>query len=748
MSGEFEYKISIDKKIIAILGPHLYGDTASIVAELIANSHDADAKNCWVTIKTGANPEVIIEDDGHGMTPEEVNKYFLDIGYDRRTDRPKTPDGREVFGRKGIGKLATFSLAKNIELYSLKDGRKAGCILDYNKLTKENEDPETIPDSKISFDPKKLSRNGTGTRIVMKEIQKNINTTYYYLINKIIRNFNLGHIFLFSSKANPTDFRNQISSLPPNIKTDLSAIPKTDLDRIMELAAENELHLEINGGTYDFEMTNAGTLNVCFTFKIHIAKNNEPPKVISYSELNFFNKMDTIITIGEEYREKGIAVKNNEISGEYKSIVCYDDDSEDKKKLHLQIPRTIELFTKNGEKKTANFTFNGWIGTIINKDQIKSLIKKDGASADEEKSISINDNRITIFSRKRIGEYDVLPKVQTTRVYDAYVIGEIHVNLFEDDRFVDMAISNRRGYEETDSRYQALMEDLKSLVSFITSKKASINKKRSDDNEKKVAEQIKENFKHNSKTGDILKKKLDPTEQKVVEGEHFQFTRATQLAKKTKKVMISHNSENKEYGMFILRIFELLGVNTEEIFIFTSHTPTAVPYGQDIYEYLKEAFRDDMYIIFLFSKHFYDSNMSVAETGAAWATNREYGLIVIDIDFPDVDKPINNSRSGLTIGDLDSLDRDGMKNFIKVVYSHINLLPPADAKIQEVVESAIGEFRGKLSTNSYYPLRKYQGHPVCNKLGCGNGMILKKDATGAYYECETPSCHNRMSAKI
>jgi HSP90 family molecular chaperone len=183
------YEIKIDKKIIAILGPHLYGDTASIIAELIANAYDADADNCWVSIRTGAAPEITIEDNGSGMTPDDVNNYFLDIGFDRREQRPVTKKGRRVFGRKGIGKLAAFSLAKTIRLYSLKDGEKAGCVLDYERITGYGEDPEAIPDEDIVFEPGKLSAEGTGTRLVLGDIRKNINNTYYYLVNRIVRNF-------------------------------------------------------------------------------------------------------------------------------------------------------------------------------------------------------------------------------------------------------------------------------------------------------------------------------------------------------------------------------------------------------------------------------------------------------------------------------------------------------------------------------------------------------------------------------
>lgn len=675
----FKYKISIDKKVIAILGPHLYGDTASIVAELVSNSYDADADDCWVTIKTGDAPEIIIEDNGIGMTPEDVNKYFLDIGYDRRADRAVTAKGREVFGRKGIGKLAAFSLAKKIELYSSKDGRKAGCVLDYDKITQEGKDPEAIPDEAVSFKPEKLSEKGTGTRLVLKDIQKNINTTRYYLINRIVRNFNI------------------------------------DFDK----------------------------------FRIYISKNNESPRKIDYAALKFFDKMDTIFTIGEEYRPKADAVRGNNISERYKRVFCYEDGSdlkETKKLIH--IPRRIEAFGKKGGKKKIDFTFKGWIGTIVNKGALKGLVISDGASKEELQTISINDNRITIFSRRRIGEYDVLPKVQTDRIYDAYVIGEIHADVFEDDQLVDMAISNRRGYEETDERYKSLMEDLKSLIWFIVERKAEVQKLRSDDAEKEMADKIKEEFAGKTQTMNILKEKLDESERNIVADENFQFMRAAQLAQSTKRILISHNSENKEYGFFIMRIFELLGLDVNSNFIFTSHSETGVPHGQNMYDYLKDRFREDIYVIFLFSRHFYDSNVCIAETGAAWATNKTHSNIIVDIDFDDVDRPIDNAKCSLVINDLGKLDIGEAVKFVKTVYGHISEPVPEDQKIVQAIEKAVSEFRGKLNTDSFVPKRKYQGHPVCNKSRCGNAMYLEKDGADLLYKCRTPGCENKQRAKI
>jgi len=676
----FQYKISIDKKIIAILGPHLYGDTATIIAELISNSYDADAENCWVTIRTGPSPEVIIEDDGIGMTPEEVNTYFLDIGYDRRIERPVTLKGRGVFGRKGIGKLAAFSLAKRIELYSLKDNEKAGCVLDYERITQNNEEPEAVPEDEILFEPDRLSQAGTGTRIVLRSIQKNINTTYFHLVNRIVRNFNV------------------------------------DLD----------------------------------TFEIHLAKNEEPPRTVNYADLDFFQRMDTIVTIGDEYSTKAAIVGANDIPEKYKKVFTQEElgrigNSSDR---FPQLPRVIQAMDKAGQRREIQFEFSGWVGTIVNKGELRGLVYKEGANEEEADNISISDNRITIFSRKRIGEYDVLPKVQSDTIYDAYIIGEVHADMFEDDELVDMAISNRRGYEETDERYKAVIDDLRLLVTFIVQRKAEVQTARRTDVDREESDQLKRAFAEKTQTMSILKEKLDEGERETVVDENFQFMRAARLAQSTKRILISHDSENKDYGFFIMRIFELLGIDIDDAFIFTSHAPTGVPHGRNIYDYLKDCFREDIYVIFIFSRHFYDSNVCIAETGAAWATNRTHTNVVVDIRFRDIDRPIDNAENSFRIGDLDGLDTEEAAKFVERVYSHIGIDTPSRDKISDSIRQAVDEFRASLGTDSFYPKRKYQGHPICDRPGCGNTMDLKRDTSGLYYECRTPGCANRVPADI
>ena len=117
-----EYRIQLDRHVLRQLGSQLYGDTPSVIAELVANSYDADAKNVWITVDTEKNT-LTVEDDGKGMTASDINNSFLNIGYDKRERNNTTALGRKIMGRKGIGKLAAFSLTNRVIVTSSKGGK-------------------------------------------------------------------------------------------------------------------------------------------------------------------------------------------------------------------------------------------------------------------------------------------------------------------------------------------------------------------------------------------------------------------------------------------------------------------------------------------------------------------------------------------------------------------------------------------------------------------------------------------------
>src|SRR5438105_845805 len=98
--------------LVRHLGLSMYRGAVPALAELVSNAWDADATIVDIEIPFGVglkDQRIRVVDDGRGMTWDEVQKAYLVVGRDRRkTDGDKTPSGRLVMGRKGLGKLAGF----------------------------------------------------------------------------------------------------------------------------------------------------------------------------------------------------------------------------------------------------------------------------------------------------------------------------------------------------------------------------------------------------------------------------------------------------------------------------------------------------------------------------------------------------------------------------------------------------------------------------------------------------------------
>ncbi len=127
------YVMTISRMTIDKLGVKLYDRVSAVMAELVANSYDADARTvtieapmgAWLaTTKRGVTSDngykIIVRDDGVGMAPEVVNDFYLKVGGERRKDARRGNKsavfGRHVMGRKGVGKLAPFGICGTIEV--------------------------------------------------------------------------------------------------------------------------------------------------------------------------------------------------------------------------------------------------------------------------------------------------------------------------------------------------------------------------------------------------------------------------------------------------------------------------------------------------------------------------------------------------------------------------------------------------------------------------------------------------------
>lgn len=133
MKNEFRFNISL--QVLNHLGRNLYRNFITVLGEAISNSWDADATNVWIEIDREKNTMSIC-DNGVGMSEEDFQDKFLKIGYTKRsTGQSMTLEGRPFIGRKGIGKLALLSCAKNITILSkVKGGELVGGVINNEEL--------------------------------------------------------------------------------------------------------------------------------------------------------------------------------------------------------------------------------------------------------------------------------------------------------------------------------------------------------------------------------------------------------------------------------------------------------------------------------------------------------------------------------------------------------------------------------------------------------------------------------------
>jgi hypothetical protein len=182
--------MSISLTVLNHLGIGLYSNAPAVLSELVANCWDADAHT--VRISIDVEKDVIeIEDDGRGMSRDDINSKYLTVGYQKRqAEGATTPEGRHVMGRKGIGKLSVFSIAQVVDVYSFKDGSLQGLRLDRNeikRLIRASPQATYRPDP-LSVDGVSLEK---GTRIVMRSFDKKINWAESYLRKRLARRFSI-----------------------------------------------------------------------------------------------------------------------------------------------------------------------------------------------------------------------------------------------------------------------------------------------------------------------------------------------------------------------------------------------------------------------------------------------------------------------------------------------------------------------------------------------------------------------------
>lgn len=110
-------RFSVDAGLINRLGTELVSRQETAVSELVKNAYDADAKTVSLKFINSEciGGDLVISDDGNGMTREQLIDGFMRISSSDKIDNPISPIyHRKRAGKKGIGRFAVQRLGTKL----------------------------------------------------------------------------------------------------------------------------------------------------------------------------------------------------------------------------------------------------------------------------------------------------------------------------------------------------------------------------------------------------------------------------------------------------------------------------------------------------------------------------------------------------------------------------------------------------------------------------------------------------------
>lgn len=125
-----------------IIGRDLISDKFIAVFELVKNSYDAGAHSVVITFQdlNGTNPQIIISDDGCGMSYDDILGKWLFVAYSakkgKNNDSFRNSIKRNLAGAKGVGRFSCDRLGSKLTLTTKTDSdSKANVIhIDWDKF--------------------------------------------------------------------------------------------------------------------------------------------------------------------------------------------------------------------------------------------------------------------------------------------------------------------------------------------------------------------------------------------------------------------------------------------------------------------------------------------------------------------------------------------------------------------------------------------------------------------------------------
>ena len=381
-------------------------------------------------------------------------------------------------------------------------------------------------------------------------------------------------------------------------------------------------------------------------FRIHIINTDKKDVVIERLDDVFAKSLCSIITLGDDYKYLTTKVKTKFVDKRDRLIEAREAYS-----------KSLRMKNNIGEEKDYMLTIEGWIGAY------------ETTKGRKKNSSDFPDNFISLYANKKMGEFNILPKVGKNKLNESYVVGQLYVDLFELSELSDMALSNRQGYKSDDLRYETVIDYVrKILLPEILNKrvlyailKNADNKKKQLFEQKKLEDKLKRNVEgFKRKAGASISSRLNQNKNSnwsSEEVEHFvdeaindnipDFGLKSKVDKIKKKVLISQTRKDKVLSDLIYHFLLYNGMPASEILYSNCDDEVSrIPDDVPIFDYLREFFvnsysNQKIYVIFVTSKNIVGSFGTMAEIGAAWITKADHKIMNINKFRPE--RPLNDS---------------------------------------------------------------------------------------------------------
>ena len=167
-----QLRFQVDSRLATLLSQE-YPSSERALKELVDNAWDADAEHVSVTLpKPLSGGAIVIEDDGSGMTEEELRRHYLAIASDRRSRRGERTAGknRPVKGRKGIGKFSGLMAAATMMLETRARGHLCRISLRLDDLSRV----EDIEQLDINLHRESCAPESHGTTITLSDLHQGL----------------------------------------------------------------------------------------------------------------------------------------------------------------------------------------------------------------------------------------------------------------------------------------------------------------------------------------------------------------------------------------------------------------------------------------------------------------------------------------------------------------------------------------------------------------------------------------------